>query len=275
MNNNEKVKLFVCYHKEDKIFNVSHYFPIHVGKKVSHIDLGILGDDTGDNISDKNQWYCELTAQYWIWKNVKDVDYVGLCHYRRYFDFNSKFIYKFRPYFHSENYSVVDMIKFSSESLNQFDVILPRIRSISIPIFESLCISHIKKDVLILEEIVKELYPNYYDDFKKVIINGNKYTPCNMLVAKKNIFDDYSKWLFDILFEFEKRLSIPMNPYQPRLMGYYSERLLSVYFHHHREYRINYLPLVLLDNEINKSLIGILIREKFRSLSCKLYKYLR
>lgn len=59
------------------------YTPIHVGRKGKQ-DIGYIGDDTADNISDKNDGYCELTGFYWIWKNVK-ADYLGLVHYRRYF----------------------------------------------------------------------------------------------------------------------------------------------------------------------------------------------
>ena len=77
------IKILVATHKqywmpEDKI-----YLPIHVGR-VEKADLGYLGDDTGDNISAKNANYCELTGLYWAWKNLK-CDYIGLCHYRRYF----------------------------------------------------------------------------------------------------------------------------------------------------------------------------------------------
>ena len=44
----------------------------------------MLHDDEGDNISNKNKTYCELTAQYWAWKNM-EADYYGFFHYRRYF----------------------------------------------------------------------------------------------------------------------------------------------------------------------------------------------
>lgn len=44
-------------------------------------------DNEGDNISGKNPDYCELTAQYWAWKNI-DCDYYGFFHYRRYLTFH-------------------------------------------------------------------------------------------------------------------------------------------------------------------------------------------
>lgn len=40
----------------------------------------MIGDDTGDNISDKNREYCELTGIYWTWKNydkLENPDYIG------------------------------------------------------------------------------------------------------------------------------------------------------------------------------------------------------
>ena len=80
-----KVKILVAQHKPAKVYSNDIYTPIHVGKAISSLDLGILGDDTGENISHLNPYYCELTAQYWAWKNLHDVDYIGLCHYRRYF----------------------------------------------------------------------------------------------------------------------------------------------------------------------------------------------
>ena len=82
----DKIKILVAVHKAGDVIHDEIYTPIHVGKANAGIDLGWMGDDTGDNISAKNQNYCELTAVYWAWKNLKDVDYVGLCHYRRFLD---------------------------------------------------------------------------------------------------------------------------------------------------------------------------------------------
>ena len=71
-----RVKILVCCHKPGKWLSDDVYMPIHCGKAISNVDLGIQGDDTGDNISAKNPYYCELTAIYWAWKNLQDIDYL-------------------------------------------------------------------------------------------------------------------------------------------------------------------------------------------------------
>ena len=79
-----KTVILVATHKEYKMPSDSLYAPIHVGKALSNLALPYLGDNTGDHISEKNPYYCELTALYFAWKNM-DADYMGLAHYRRHF----------------------------------------------------------------------------------------------------------------------------------------------------------------------------------------------
>lgn len=80
-----KLKILVACHKAVEVFENDVYVPIHVGKALHpNLELGFISDNIGDNISMKNPFYSELTAQYWAWKNL-DTEYVGLCHYRRYF----------------------------------------------------------------------------------------------------------------------------------------------------------------------------------------------
>ena len=77
------IKILVAAHKKYWMPDDSVFLPIQVGAAL-HLALGYVPDNTGDNISAKNPNYCELTALYWAWKNL-DCEYIGLCHYRRYF----------------------------------------------------------------------------------------------------------------------------------------------------------------------------------------------
>lgn len=270
------VKIFVCFHKKDHFVGGEGYIPIQLGKVSSYVDLGYIGDDTGNNISDKNPWYCELTAMYWIWKNSLDADYLGLFHYRRFLDFHPSFITKFRDYLHVDKDYLFSHSKIDKDLIAKYDVILPNKQKLHIPIYDALCRAHVRDDVKILAKVVEELYPDFKSDYDEVVMNGNTYTPFNILISKRKIFADYSLWLFNILFEFEKRLTIPADPYQPRLFGFYSERLLNVYFHHYRnKYKIGYLPPMLFDENKNLNILVLKIRNKLRDLCSFLYKKTR
>ena len=85
MQNQSEVKIFVFHYKPDSVFaNNSEYVHLWAGKNGAEIQNGFIGDDTGENISNKNRYYSELTGLYWVWKNMKS-DIIGSCHYRRYF----------------------------------------------------------------------------------------------------------------------------------------------------------------------------------------------
>lgn len=216
------IKILVATHKqywmpEDKI-----YLPIHVGR-VEKADLGYLGDDTGDNISAKNANYCESTGLYWAWKNLK-CDYIGLCHYRRYFA-------------HAVSGSDMEKKKLAilqrtdyEKLLKQYDVILPKQRNYFIETVRSQYEhAHNKNDLALTEQIVAELYPEYSEAFCKVM-GRTKLHIFNMFVMKKEKFDEYCQWLFTILFELEKRIDISSySQYEARVFGFLSERLLNVW----------------------------------------------
>ena len=84
------VKILVASHKKYRMPSDDIYLPLHVGAEGKTdpngkpLDLGWTRDNTGDNISELNPGYCELTGLYWGWKNLK-ADYIGLVHYRRHF----------------------------------------------------------------------------------------------------------------------------------------------------------------------------------------------
>lgn len=205
----EKIKILVAQHKEAEVFHNEVYIPIHVGKALSKTELGILCDDTGDNISHLNPYFCELTAQYWAWKNMHDVEYIGLCHYRRYFQ-----------------------TEFTMENVEQLmdgaDIVLAKSIFYSENLYSNLSRDLVPEDILAFFLYMKGRFQNDQDVIN-FLINCNHFNPCNMFVCKKSLFDEFCQWQFSILFDLFEIL--PKSPYvrEQRLMGYLAELLLPMY----------------------------------------------
>ena len=223
----------VCYHKQfDKIEN-EILKPIQVGADCASCDLGILKDNTGDNISGKNKNYSELTALYWIWKN-SDADFKGLVHYRRFFDLSSgttRWINKI-PNDYTERFCLTKT--FLEHLFRNYDIILPIRRVISKykSNYEQYLHKHVISDLDRVLEIIKEKYPQMYDTAVYTLKNTKETYLYNMLITNKEIFNDYAKWLFDILFTLEKDIQQDVetrNDYQKRVYGFLSERLFTIY----------------------------------------------
>lgn len=227
------IKILVCCHKKDIIPDKSPYLSIHVGKALHEdLDLGIIGDNTGDNISFKNQSYCELTGLYWAWKNLKDVDVIGICHYRRYFDLSSTKNDNKEPMF-----SVSDVPPAEPgiimKILNKYNIILPGDSYLCDSLWDAYAIAHSRADMYEIEKAIIKLYPEYIESFNTVMHMNNKYSCCNMMICKKEMFDAYCEWLFKILEEAELHIDISnYDSYQARIYGFISERLLNVYVHY-------------------------------------------
>lgn len=208
--------IYIATHKKFSPPLFPEYYPLLVGAEKNRI-LEYSGDNTGENISNKNKNFCELTGVYWIWKNVND-NYKGLVHYRRYFScgFGSKKIIR------------EDEVK---KILKKYDVILPFRKKLSTSVKEQYCNkSGFEKDLKHVENAIKALYPEYLETFCSVI-EGNETYFYNMLISSQEIFDGYCEWLFNILFEVEKHVDLlGYNDYQKRIFGFLSERLLTVYF---------------------------------------------
>lgn len=251
------IKILVAAHKKYWMPNDDVYLPIHVGRE-GKTDLGYIGDNTGDNISAKNANYCELTGLYWAWKNLKN-DYIGLCHYRRYFA---------RENIHTDNIekkkTAILHRKDYEKLLQEYDVILPVKRNYYVETVRSQYEhAHNKRDIDETKRIVLELYPEYSEAFAKVM-GRTKLHILNMFVMKKALFDEYCSWLFSILFELEKRIVITnYNQYEARVFGFISERLFNVWLEK-QQLKIKEMPVVNLEkvNWVRK--IYKFLKRKFR-----------
>lgn len=276
------VKILVCCHKKDIMATKAPYFPIHVGKELhKDISLGITEDNTGDNISMKNASYCELTGLYWAWKNLKGVDVIGLCHYRRYFDFHHQ-CKKYLPFtqFKTSQFNEIDL-DIPQDMLDRVSagkVIVPRYKSYRVPLYADYCINHISDDFLKLKEVFNTEPQEYKDAFSKIMYNNNKLMHYNMFIMKWDEFDKYCSWLFNILNKVEKVTDISnYTPVQKRIYGYMAERLFNVYLEANKLDVIREPVIWFNDdaNAVSKELSApkYLLRCAMDAMAMKLVKY--
>lgn len=230
----KKTKILVCCHKPDVKADKDPFMPIHVGKSTSVYDLGIVGDDEGDNISNKNFCYCELTGLYWAWKNLKDVDIVGLCHYRRYFDFANQCRSGFpTTTFKPDDFGNIDLSVPEEflEKLTPGTVVMAYPNTFGHTLHLDYCANLVSDDFHTMRLAIKETQPvKYQEAFHEVMYRGNIFSPCNMFIMCWKDFDKYCTWLFGLLETIESRTDIThYNPVQRRIYGYMGEYLLNVY----------------------------------------------
>lgn len=189
------------------------YIPLHVGRAGGQ-ELGYLGDDTGENISDLNCYYGELTGVYWLWQNLDYDGNIGVCHYRRFFVNEERKLLKEADY---------DRI------LSEYDVITSQAMYIDEPYRDYYGNAHNGRDLELEGEVIRELYPEDYPVFEQVM-NGKKHYFGNLMVTSRRLFDDYCQWLFTIFSELENRIDVSAyDDYHKRVFGFLSEQLLLVW----------------------------------------------
>lgn len=231
-----KVSIIIATHKKYNMPKYKSYLPIHVGKEGKN-DIGFKGDNIGNNISLKNPYFCELTGLYWGWKNLK-CDYVGLAHYRRHFKGKTKSKNKFEQ---------VLSDKEINELLRKNDIILPKKRKYYIENLYSHYEHTLHIETLdVTGKIIKEKYPKYIKEFDLLKKRTSAHM-FNMFIMKKDIMDEYCKWLFDILFELEKRIDVSKyDNFHARFYGRVSELLLDVWLNT-KGYKYVEVPLLNME----------------------------
>lgn len=216
-----KCKILISYHKKDYLLKDDVLTPIHAGranalKKEPNESLewlleNMIGDNTGDNISERNGSYNEMTSVYWAWKNYDKLDnpeWIGFMHYRRHFLFKDGSASCYENDGIYDGY--LDEIGYSKERVEQilegvdFVTTRPQYRT---SLYEHYQRNHRIKDLETAIQILKEKYPGYARAADKYL-QGQKAYFCNMFIFPKELFMQYAKWIFDILFQFEKQVDI-------------------------------------------------------------------
>lgn len=186
--------------------------PIQVGAALTDQKICEVRDNQGDNISHLNRQYCELTALYWIWKH-DNAKYTGLSHYRRRF--------------------MLDSRQTALLGTSNVDVML------TVPVcnFNTVRgqygVDHERKDWEIMMSAIAEIYPEYAPA-ARLVQDGEWYYAYNMMIARKEILNEYCAWLFPILSYCTEKIGEKADPYQNRYPGFLAERLMTVFFEHNR-----------------------------------------
>lgn len=221
----KNVKILIATHKQYFVPKDNMYLPIHVGADSNKNKTTFIDDNTGENISNKNPYFCELTGLYWAWKNLKGVDYVGLVHYRRYFTMSKK---KYKT--EEEKFKHVLTTEEADKLLENNNIILPKLRKYYIEnLYDHYAHTMYVEPLNLTDEIIKKDYPEYYEEFQKLHKRTSAHM-FNMFIMDKQTFDNYCKWLFDILFKLETKVDeSKYDSFHARLYGRISELLLDVW----------------------------------------------
>lgn len=208
----KSIKIIVATHKIYEMPKDEMYLPVHVGA-YGKKSIGYQRDDEGENISELNPFFSELTGFYWAWKNLKE-DYIGLVHYRRLFEMNGKTLERkqIEPY------------------LNKIKVFTPKKRRYWIESLKShYDHTHYPEHLVITRDVLTQKYPEYEVAYDKAV-NRNWGYMFNMMIIERSLMNDYCTWLFDILFDVFKKIDTANYPaFTKRYVGRISEILFNVW----------------------------------------------
>ena len=265
---NSKIKILVASHKPFKMPEGRYYVPVHVGRNVAKslskdgkIDeksyqwllSNTIGDNDGENISERNRYYSECTALYWAWKNYDKLgnpDYIGLMHYRRHFIFNESYYYRREKNKWENALGFVTELMMDKDyqqriglndemiesACRNYDLIISKDTKLDLIHGRNLredyanTIPGVKvKDFDLMLDVVKKDYPEYEEVVNKNI-DGYTKSLYQMFIMKKELFFEYCEFLFGVLFEIEKQVDFSKySTNGKRTLGYLAEDLLSMF----------------------------------------------
>lgn len=272
---NSNIKLIQVFHKNFPRIKSPIVTSMHVGKAIANKDVqeslkDMIGDDSiQDNISSQNDIYCELTAQYFAWKNLNllsNLNYIGFMHYRRVFNFSNR-----TKNVKNKDYSIQNVDK----SIKNQDVILIE----KMPCYSKIAMSQVEdvkthwelehniKDLDIVYNRVVTLYPEYKKSFD-IVLKSPSIHWYNMFIMRTDLFKKYSEWLFSIL-------DIDINSFveKPRIKGFFAEILLNVFIEKNKNnLKIKEVPSLKIEEP--KTLKNTFIENIFsiKNQSSKLHK---
>lgn len=246
----DTLRILTVYHKRAALANHAPFLPVQAGRAVSSDEWCpsvMQGDDTGDNISEKNPVYNEMSVVYWAWKNYDEIgspDAVGLCHYRRFF------IFEKRPYAYYEakasTQDVCGLLHCTRENvvslLGGCDFVAP-VPTVRKSVYENFKMAHRSDDADIALDVIRTDYPDYAPAAERYF-KGRRTFFYNMFIFPKHTFFRYCEWIFGVLEKLEARRTRTDRLFVSEcLTGIFFEKLIE------EGEKPLYLPVLYLTDE--------------------------
>ncbi|TGE00178.1 DUF4422 domain-containing protein [Methylobacterium nonmethylotrophicum] len=219
------VKIYATFHRDFPfVSDCSWIYPVAANNYQSNgIDLR---DDSGDNIAEKNLYFCEITTHYWVWKNRKS-DAVGFYHYRRYLDYAPA----------QPGYAVSDQLRHLTSDVQHDKLVqLLKITNVIISQRESFGESieaHYRRHtqgtawdnfIKVLPEVHPK-YGNYISYFNLSTISTTR----NIFVMSWPFFDHYMSELMPLLERLHSVEGVSGHEFSDRYPGFVAERFLGLW----------------------------------------------
>lgn len=231
---NDNIDIFICSHKQFEPKVKSSVYKIVYNHEISGETNGELEAihipsdyKLFDGLNDA--FLSELYSYKWICDNYELKDYVGFCHYRRYYMF-------------------FDSVPHMNEIFSNTECIISKPVYYELNVREQYDKYHNIEDIDIVTDILNEKFNEYSNAFKREL-EGNELIPCNMFIMKKDDFKEYINFIFSVLEEYVKRIGGDVKKrvednkdkylkdyspndtieYQLRIGGYLSERLTHAF----------------------------------------------
>lgn len=241
---NENVDIFICAHKDfDKQVSNSVYKVLDTRDiKASGFRICGILDDVA---------LSELYSYQWLSLKPDELkDYVGFCHYRRYYEF-------------------MDDVPNIEELFNEYDTIIRTPLQLKLTNLEQYALCHNIEDINLLGEILKDKFNEYYAAYN-AFINSRIFIPCNMFIMRKEDFLKYTSLMKEVMKEYFWRWGIDFRnkvveneekylknaypnssiSYQERVFSFVFERLTNVFIFKNFK-RLKMYNVVVTENKYN------------------------
>ena len=237
------IRIFVFQHMQCQLPSCfadrKVYTPIQCGRAINAPIPEMLGDDTGDNISELNRRYNEMTAIYWIahhYEELGDPEYIGFDHYRRYLNWTEDML---------SPRTVIARRWFSWRRLRG-----------------QYANCHGTGELDLFSQRFKQIFPlEEYGDYDTYWETHFFYI-CNMFIMHRDNFRRYAKFILsciDILRQLDGKdsSSISLLNYQSRIPSFILERMTSYWlWHEKRKNAIDIVPSTITHFNIENPLNG-------------------